>query len=271
MTKMLPPTLSLITVTGWSLFALHSSLYFSGDHSAGSFRSQLQMSETPSDPASSVPSQAASGNGQTKDVIDFLSTARGLKTTLRTGWVMQEAGPRIESVADHSWRISLMAMVTGASITHGIDANKILQMALVHDLAESTVGDITPHCGVSDDDKHAMELEAMTKLTNRLGGHGKKFLELWQEYEKGESMEAKLCKDLDKLEMILQALEYEMDGKNKKSLDGFFDSTRGKWRTELGAAWGAEIEARRPNKSIGDAHAGPNEPDSKSQKVDGSS
>lgn len=45
--------------------------------------------------------------------------------------------------------------------------------------------------------------------------------------------------------MILQALEYENDGENKKSLDGFFDSTRGKWRTKLGEAWGAEIESRR--------------------------
>jgi putative hydrolase of HD superfamily len=50
---------------------------------------------------------------------------------------------------------------------------------------------------------------------------------------------------MDKLEMILQALEYENDGENKKSLDGFFDSTRGKWRTEIGEEWGKEIESRR--------------------------
>ena len=203
-----------------------------------------KMSQTPS---ASTASPASSGNSnKTSDVIDFLSAARGLKTTLRTGWVMREASPRIESVADHSWRITLMAMVAGgASVPHGIDTNKVLQMALVHDLAESSVGDITPHCGVSDQDKHAMELEAMEKLTMKLGEQGKKFLELWQEYERGESMEAKLCKDLDKLEMILQALEYEKDGENKKSLDGFFDSTRGKWRTELGVTWATEIEARR--------------------------
>ena len=259
-----PPTSFFLL--GYWLLAPPNSRRFSLLLSSRFLHTQLQMSETPSNPAASA---SASGN-KTSDVIDFLSTARGLKTTLRTGWVMREAGPRIESVADHSWRITLMAMVAGASVTHGIDANKVLQMALVHDLAESTVGDITPHCGVSDKDKHAMELEAMTKLTNKLGEQGKILQNLWLEYEKGESTEAKLCKDLDKLEMILQALEYEKDGKNKKSLDGFFDSTRGKWRTDLGAAWGAEIEARRSVKTTDDDDAKKivSEPETKKQKME---
>jgi putative hydrolase of HD superfamily len=175
--------------------------------------------------------------------------ARGLKTTPRTGWVLQEAGPRIESVADHSWRITLMAMVATSSGDTKYDTNKCIKMALVHDLAESTVGDITPHCGVSDDDKHKMELDAMTTMTEKLGGGGKELLDLWKEYEEGASEEAKLVKDMDKLEMILQALEYENDGKNGKSLDGFFDSTRSKWRTPLGESWGKEIEARRKAKT----------------------
>lgn len=192
--------------------------------------------------------------------IDFLTLSRGLKTQPRTGWVRQEAGPRIESVADHSWRISLMAMVAGfassssssdstsTSYAVPVDTNKCIQMALVHDLAEATVGDITPYCGVSDQEKHQMELEAMTKLTTGLLGTSmgaESILSLWKEYEEGTTEEAKLVKDMDKLEMILQALEYEKDGENKKSLDGFFDSTRGKWRTSIGEAWGKEIESRR--------------------------
>jgi putative hydrolase of HD superfamily len=194
-----------------------------------------------------------------KGAIDFLTLARGLKTTKRTGWVRQEAGPQIESVADHSWRISLMAMVAAsASASTTLDTNKCIQMALVHDLAEATVGDITPYCGVSNDEKHQLESDAMTKLCGLLpvlpGGTGTTntnnaaaitIQALWKEYEEGVTEEAKLVKDLDKLEMILQALEYETDGKNGKSLDGFFDGTRGKWRTSIGQAWGDEIEARR--------------------------
>lgn len=133
--------------------------------------------------------------------IDFLTVSRGLKTQLRTGWVRQEANPRIESVADHSWRISLMAMVAGFSSSsedNNIDTNKCIQMALVHDLAEATVGDITPHCGVSDEDKHQMELKAITNLTDGLVGStslgAERILSLWKEYEEGTSEEAKLVK-----------------------------------------------------------------------------
>ncbi len=147
-----------------------------------------------------------------------------------------------------------MSLVASMSNTTDVDSNKCLKMALVHDLAEAQVGDITPHCGVSDDDKYQRESSAMAQMTNHLqsssslGLAGEEILALWKEYEEGTSMEAKLVKDMDKLEMILQALEYEQDGNNKKSLDGFFDSTRDKWRTEIGKAWGQEIDSRR-NKS----------------------
>jgi putative hydrolases of HD superfamily len=195
-------------------------------------------------------------------------------TTTRTGWIRQEASPQIESVADHSWRIAVMAMVAASSTScsldteeHGsdclYDTNKCIRMALVHDLAEATVGDITPFCGISDAEKHAQELAAMKELTSKLSrlgfgtaaadstGDGStnlvgdEILNLWKEYEAGQTAEAKLVKDMDKLEMILQALEYEQDGQNGKSLDGFFDGTRDKWRTPIGEAWGKEIESRR--------------------------
>ena len=178
--------------------------------------------------------------------IDFLTVARGLKTTKRTGWVKQEV-PQVESVADHSWRISLMAMIASNKSKNSVDTNKCIKMALVHDLAESTVGDITPHCGVSDTDKHHLELDAMNRMTTKLGNllGGDEILSLWKEYEGGTTEEARLVKDLDKLEMILQAQEYESDGGNGKSLDQFFTSTRGKWRTKLGESWANEIESRR--------------------------
>ena len=231
------------------------------------------------------PAAAATARDSTAELarstIDFLTVARGLKTTPRTGWIRQKAGPRIESVADHSWRMSLMAMVAASSAnanakastgsdddpdglapTTRYDTDRCIKIALVHDLAEATVGDITPHCGVSDATKHDLELEAITGMTSKLvpgggdttttsspsatSGVSAEILALWKEYEAGETPEAKLVKDMDKLEMILQALEYETDGKNEESLDGFFDSTRDKWRTPIGRAWGEEINRRRP-------------------------
>jgi putative hydrolase of HD superfamily len=218
-------------------------------------------------------SATADAAADAKSAIDFLTLARGLKTTPRTGWIRQEAGPKIESVADHSWRIALMSLVasttnsgsnsnsnsndaSAGAVVPVVDSNRCLRMALVHDLAEAKVGDITPHCGVSDTDKHQQELSAMTQMTDQLqssssfGMAGQEILELWKEYEEGTTLEAKLVKDMDKLEMILQALEYEQDGKNQKSLDGFFDSTRDKWKTDIGRAWGQEIEARRQKRKV---------------------
>ena len=207
----------------------------------GSFFQNSMSSTSSDDDRQKMREDSAAGRA-----IDFLTIARGLKTTKRTGWVKQEV-PDVESVADHSWRISLMAMIASGNDNNSVDTNKCIKMALVHDLAESTVGDITPHCGVSDEDKHQLELDAINHMTTKLGNMlgGDEILSLWKEYEEGTTEEARLVKDLDKLEMILQAQEYESDGNHGKSLDQFFTSTRGKWRTKLGETWANEIESRR--------------------------
>ncbi|KAH0548216.1 hypothetical protein KQX54_000174, partial [Cotesia glomerata] len=57
----------------------------------------------------------------------------------------------------------------------------IMQMALVHDLAECIVGDITPHCGVSPEEKHRLEDDAMIKICQLLGNQGSNILEIFSE------------------------------------------------------------------------------------------
>lgn len=146
-----------------------------------------------------------------------------------------------------------MAMIASSSLSSNgdggetIDTNKCIKLALIHDLAEARVGDITPHCGVSDQDKYTLELTTMEEIRDMLGCTvgGDEIVALWKEYEEGSTQEAKLLKDLDKLEMILQAQEYEAEGNHEQSLDQFFSSTEGKWRTEIGRAWATEIVSRR--------------------------
>lgn len=199
-------------------------------------------STQPSTEAAAAPKDAASR------AIDFLTLTRSLKTTKRTGWVMRGVH-NPESIADHMYRMSLMSMI--ASFSNGaLDTNRCIQLALIHDLAEASVGDITPHCGVSDEDKHKMELNTMERIKEMLGPMmgGEEMLELWKEYEGGTTEEARLLKDLDKIEMILQAQEYEAEGSHEKSLDQFFTSTEGKWKTEIGKAWAKEIVSRRKKK-----------------------
>lgn len=147
-----------------------------------------------------------------------------------------------ESVADHSFRMASLALVLAGA--EGTDASRCIKMALVHDMAEALVGDITPHCGVSDEEKHRREAEALESIKEMLGGGAAaaEVAALWNEYEAGETKEANLVKDFDKLEMIAQANEYEQA--QGMDLSGFFNSTRGKWRTPTGAALAEEVERR---------------------------
>ncbi|MCJ1393070.1 hypothetical protein MMC18_005942 [Xylographa bjoerkii] len=97
-------------------------------------------------------------------------------------------------------------------------------MALIHDMAESLVGDITPVDGVSKDEKNRRETESMEYLTTHLLGKvvqggkeaGVEMRKIWQEYEDNKTLEAKFVHDVDKLELVLQMVEYE---KQKGQLD----------------------------------------------------
>jgi putative hydrolase of HD superfamily len=109
-----------------------------------------------------------------------------------------------ESVADHSMRTAYLAMIL---CPPEVDQAKAVQMALVHDLAEALIGDISPHEGISRDDKIKRESSAWTQISGFLGSDVME--KLWLELESGVTQEAKFVFELDKLEMLIQAEEYE--------------------------------------------------------------
>ncbi|KAL8224333.1 hypothetical protein R6Q57_019808 [Mikania cordata] len=186
--------------------------------------------------------------------IDFLTLCHSLKTTKRKGWVNHGIkGP--ESIADHMYRMALMALIAGD--LPGINRGRCIKIAIVHDIAEAIVGDITPSDGVPKVEKMRLEQAALNEMCNVLGGGmrvtSEEIQELWREYEDNTSLEANLVKDFDKVEMILQALEYENE--HDRVLDEFFLSTAGKFQTEIGKSWAAEIIARRNSSFIAGFHA----------------
>lgn len=150
-----------------------------------------------------------------------------------------------ESIADHMYRMGVMALISAD--LPGVDRDKCVKMAIVHDIAEAIVGDITPSDGISKAEKSRREREAIEDMCKLLGGgpRAKEIKDLWLEYEECSSLEAKVVKDFDKIEMILQALEYEKE--QGKDLDEFFQSTAGKFQTDVGKAWASEIISRRAN------------------------
>ncbi|KAK2994350.1 hypothetical protein RJ640_017862 [Escallonia rubra] len=203
--------------------------------------------------------------------IDFLTLCHSLKacifpTTKRKGWINHGIkGP--ESIADHMYRMALMALIAGD--LSGVNRERCIKIAIVHDIAEAIVGDITPSDGVPKAEKSRREQAALDEMCKVLGGgmRAEEIQELWAEYENNSSIEANLVKDFDKVEMILQALEYEMGkflvtlvvptvqyvlhsnskvtSEHGKVLDEFFLSTAGKFQTEIGKKWAAEINSRR--------------------------
>lgn len=139
-----------------------------------------------------------------ENLIRLLHEAGKLKRTKRTGWV--EAGVQDpESVADHSYRVALLSMLL--SDQHGLDTLKAVRIALLHDLAEAVTGDLTPRQKTPGHE--AEELKAFEGLVAGLPPRQRRaYKAAMDEYAKGETGEAALVLAADRLEMVLQALEY---------------------------------------------------------------
>lgn len=172
-----------------------------------------------------------------------MSLVGQLKRVRRTGWVKRNVS-NPESVSDHMYRMSLLAFLAEPSA--GLDRERCIKLALVHDMAESIVGDLTPSDNVCKQEKHRREETAMKHISGLVGDRiGNELFQLWEEYELQTSKEAEFVKDLDKFEMIMQAYEYEQLDKKPKYLQEFFDSTRGLFKTSQVQSWVEELEKIR--------------------------
>jgi putative hydrolase of HD superfamily len=157
------------------------------------------MTDPPDDPGGATPAPADDA------LLRFLHLAGRLKETPRAGWALRGIAEP-ESVAEHSHRMALLALVLAPRAEPPLDAARCVAMALVHDLAEALVGDITPFDGVDADEKRRREEEAMRTLAALAGDDG--LLALWREYAAAETPEARFVKELDRLETVLQASEH---------------------------------------------------------------
>ncbi|PLW57575.1 hypothetical protein PCANC_01177 [Puccinia coronata f. sp. avenae] len=158
-------------------------------------------------------------------LLELMHIIEKLKTTKRAGWVRLGARSP-ESISDHMYRMAMLAMLSEKD--PDLDISKCVMLALVHDLAEAEVGDITPHDGISREEKHMRESAAMETFTSTLlQSHSissQRIKSLWLEYEGGQTREAQFVKDLDRFELALQGVEYERREK-LDSIQTFFDTT----------------------------------------------
>lgn len=159
-------------------------------------------------------------------VYTFWQYASALKREPRKGWQKRIEG-RVESVADHSYAVALMALYEGER--RGLDVGKILKLALIHDLEEAIIGDLTPRDkaqrGASKVQKDRER--AIRKLLSKLPTNSRPaYLKLWKDLRERRSKEARLVHLLDKVEMAFQAKEYGERTRHRKMRDFYDSATR---------------------------------------------
>ncbi|MDP6670929.1 MAG: HD domain-containing protein [archaeon] len=160
-------------------------------------------------------------------LVEFFETVGKLKGEKRQGWI-DRGVKNPESVSDHSFRLSVMALFMAKKL--GLDECKAVKLAVIHDLPESICGDTASRIKeelqkIPNSEKKAKEDAALCELCKMLGPkEGAGDLKcLWEEYEEKKSAEAKLVYELDRLEAIFQAIEYEKAGNFEVSLQEFYD------------------------------------------------
>lgn len=159
-------------------------------------------------------------------ILEFLRLAEGLKTTPRSGWTT--AGER-ESVAEHTWRLCLMAMVLHPEFPE-VDFARLVKICIIHDLGEVIGGDVpAPDQASLAAGKAADERRDLLTLLAPLSAPLRdEITALWDEYEAASTPEARLAKALDKLETILQHTQ----GRNPPDFDYRFNLDYGRRYTD---------------------------------------
>lgn len=173
-----------------------------------------------------------------KKFLDFFIEVGKLKKMPRRGWVINQI-KNPESIADHIFRATIMGWILGEK-KGGLNIEKLLKMALIHDLCETYAGDTTPYDSVLPKskkklrelmktwprfsavekkkrifEKYRRETKALKKLISKLPANFKKeILRLWLDYEKGLTPEGRFFHQADRMENFLQAYEYWKKYKN---------------------------------------------------------
>ena len=168
-------------------------------------------------------------------MLEILQTAGRLKTAVRHCWTDAD---RRESVADHSWRIALMAMLMRDEEEFaGYDMDRVIRMCLIHDLGECFTGDI-PTFKKTDSDRAAEDSLLNHWVESLPEEVAEQLKTLYREMEAQETIESKLYKALDKLEALIQHNESPLDtwSENEYELNRTyaFDTVAfSAWLTEL--------------------------------------
>jgi putative hydrolases of HD superfamily len=147
-------------------------------------------------------------NSRLQTQLEFLFEIDKLKHVFRRTKLLN--GSRYENDAEHAWHLAMMAMVLYEYSNEPVEMLKVIKMVLIHDLVEIDAGDTFLY----DEKGSRLKEEAETRAAARLYGllpedQRREFIDLWKEFEKKETPEAKFAAALDRLEPIIQNVKTE--------------------------------------------------------------
>lgn len=178
--------------------------------------------------------------------IDFLLESYNVKDEVRTGWLFRGVKDP-ESVAAHVWGVKFLCLLYAEE--EGVDEGKAVKMAVVQDLPEAKTGDLvsekhSDRYERTDEEKEKLEREAIHDLPPE--DRFEDIIELWEEYQARETKTAKFVKDMDLIDMCVQALKYKEEKRNSpdKSMNEFFEFSKPRLNTDTGKKLFQEIKDR---------------------------
>ena len=144
------------------------------------------------------------------EVFELLLHGNQLKRTARTGWAIRGV-PEPENVAAHSYGVAFTSLILANLVSKELDIGRLLSIAILHDLPEGLTSDIpVPSWRFTPDGtKEATEWAAINKILDKSSDR-ENYLALWNEWQEGQSNEAMIVQDADKLDRYLQAYIYEL-------------------------------------------------------------
>jgi len=162
-------------------------------------------------------------SSQKINYLDFFKTVGKSKRLPRSGWVREKVNDP-ESVAEHSFRVGVLIMMLVDKLDVRLDKNKLLKMVFVRGLGEVVTGDaVVERWDMIDfkkrDEKERQEREGVKKIFSKID-QSDEYLSIFDEMVNRDTPEAETFWQLDNLEMVIQALEYEEE--QGKNLEEFF-------------------------------------------------
>jgi len=169
-------------------------------------------------------------------IIELIRHGEALKNINRTGWIISGAkSKRIESVAEHSYGSVISAIIIAQHLISTekieIDIQKVVLMAALHDLPESITGDIARTGAFVENEefvrkKQLAENDAINRIFEPMKESFENLIHIWTEFNREVSLESRIVKGADIIDMLIHARSLEEEGVSPQSLHQFFASSK---------------------------------------------